>query len=122
VPMFFAAAYAGTCRREHFRTRQRGSVERTQPSEQQGCCRDCCRLDRAGRLSTDCGGAHCDAAGARTDQAYRTTRLLLSGADAATSHWERAANRFEREPLATAQSVLLSDSDQAVKAGRAMNL
>jgi aminopeptidase N len=60
--------------------------------------------------------AHCDAAGARTISLSQT-RLLLSGADAATSHWN-VPLQIRAGAAGTAQSVLLSDSDQAVKAGR----
>jgi aminopeptidase N len=60
--------------------------------------------------------AHCDADGARTISLSQR-RFLLSGADAAPSHWS-VPLQIRAGAVGTAQSVLLSSADQPVKAGR----
>ena len=60
--------------------------------------------------------ARCDAAGARTISLSQT-RFLLSGADAAASHWN-VPLQIRAGADGTPQSVLLSGSDQPIKAGR----
>jgi aminopeptidase N len=60
--------------------------------------------------------AHCDAGGART-LSLSQTRFLLSGAEAAASHWNIPL-QIRTGAAGATESVLLSSADQAVKAGR----
>jgi len=60
--------------------------------------------------------AHCDAAGARTISLSQK-RFLLSGADAASSHWN-VPLQIRAGAGGAPQSVLLSKEDQPVPAGR----
>jgi aminopeptidase N len=60
--------------------------------------------------------AHCDAAGARTIHISQK-RFLLSGTDAASSHW-KVPLQIRSGAAGTPQSVLLSREDQSVEAGR----
>jgi aminopeptidase N len=60
--------------------------------------------------------AHCDAAGVRTINLSQK-RFLLSGTDAASSHWS-VPLQIRSGAGGTPQSVLLSREDQPVEAGR----